>query len=368
MPSTHPADQTSSAALCGGRSIDNLAPYHRNEGAYEDHYIIEFKRGHTLAQHFVFVGKRFEIEGTLDEGYYAKLDRELLDAVRRDPGVEFIEDDTLVEVPETYDPPEEDLEQAPHEEEDEQECEKSSSLPGKSVTAVQPSQDARAAYQAPYNQAEFPYHDHYIIAFRPGHTLAAHFAFVGKEFDIQGELDEGYYAKLDSELFGLVRQDPGVSLVEDDGLGEFGPTEEELERSRLEDEEGRDMCSPHEADSQTAIPLDKVIPTGYQAPYNRLSGYPYKDCYTVEFKPGHTMAEHFAFVGKEYEFQEATSTWYYAKLDLELFEAVRRDPGVEMVEDDPLEGEEGGSFGPTEEELEEARLADEEKRRAAGEK
>nr|OQO04078.1 hypothetical protein B0A51_17939 [Rachicladosporium sp. CCFEE 5018] len=338
------------------------APYEHLDFPCQNYYWVIFKPGHTLTGHFAAVGNHFDTQSPYDYGYYAKLSPELFEAVRRDPGVETIVDDPLLGEGGSFGPTEEELEEARLADE-----EKERAAKGESVPAAESSRDAPAAYQALYHQQESPLEDHYMIAFRSGHTLAAHFASVGKDFRIQGELDEGYYAKLDRELFEAVRRDPGVELVEDDSLGEFGPTEEELERSRLEDEEGRAKWSPEETSSQTAIPSAQVVPTDYQAPYNRLSGYPYKDCYTVELKSGHTMAKHFAFVGKEYEYQEATSTWYYAKLDPELFEAVRRDPGVEMVEDDPLEGEQGESFGPTEEELEEARLADEQKERPAQE-
>ncbi|KAK5710424.1 hypothetical protein LTR17_018872 [Elasticomyces elasticus] len=81
------------------------APYQRNDGAYEDHYIVAFKQNHTLAKHFAFLGKELEIEGSIDDGYYAKLDRELFETVRRDPSVDWIEDDTFGASFETYDPP-----------------------------------------------------------------------------------------------------------------------------------------------------------------------------------------------------------------------------------------------------------------------
>jgi len=54
-------------------------------------------KGHTVAQRFAFLGKEHKVEFTLNEGYVAVLDRELLDAVRRDPGVRYVEDDTLGE-------------------------------------------------------------------------------------------------------------------------------------------------------------------------------------------------------------------------------------------------------------------------------
>ncbi|KAK6437482.1 hypothetical protein LTR95_006315 [Oleoguttula sp. CCFEE 5521] len=215
----------------------------------------------------------------------------------------------------------------------------------------------RTGYRAPYYRQISPYVDHYIVAFKESYTLSEHFSFIGEKFRIDGELDEGYYAKLDRELLESVRRDPGVELVEDDALGTpfavMDPSEEYLEQIS------------REVESQEAERVPP--PTACEAPYNRLSGYPYHDYYTVGFRPGHTMAKHFAFLRRKFDVQVATDTLYYAKLDSELLQAVRRDPGVEMVEDDPLEGESGGSWEPTEEELEEARLADEEKERAAKE-
>lgn len=86
-------------------------------------------------------------------------------------------------------------------------------------------------YQAPYHQIDPPYQDHYVIAFKPGYTLSEHFVFLGKEIDIEGTLNKGYYAKLDRELFEAVRRDPGVKLIEDNTLGESGPSEEELKQA-----------------------------------------------------------------------------------------------------------------------------------------
>ncbi|OQO03149.1 hypothetical protein B0A48_11404 [Cryoendolithus antarcticus] len=82
--------------------------------------------------------------------------------------------------------------------------------------------------------------------------------------------------------------------------------------------------------------------------------------------PPATYQAHFAAVGNQFDTQSPYDYGYYAKLSPELFEDVRRDPGAETIVDDPLLGE-GGSFGPTEEEVEEARLADEQKERTAQE-
>ena len=95
-------------------------------------------------------------------------------------------------------------------------------------TAGSPERSESTGYQAPYNQIDPPYQDHYIIAFKPGHSLFKHFVFLGKEIEIEGTLNKGYYAKLDRELLDAVRRDPGVELIEDNTLGEWGPGEEEL--------------------------------------------------------------------------------------------------------------------------------------------
>lgn len=95
--------------------------------------------------------------------------------------------------------------------------------------AVSPEQSKSIGYQAPYHQNDSPYQDHYIIAFKPGHSLSKHFVFLGQEIEIEGTLNEGYYAKLDRELFEAVRRDPGVELIEDNTLGEWDdPSEGEV--------------------------------------------------------------------------------------------------------------------------------------------
>lgn len=68
------------------------APYYR----YEKYripgvYVVQFKAGHTIAKHFAFLGRKFDLT-PLDNGYFANMDDELLDAMRCDPGVEFVED------------------------------------------------------------------------------------------------------------------------------------------------------------------------------------------------------------------------------------------------------------------------------------
>lgn len=106
--STNTANAQAAGSSDKSESTEYYAPYQRNESPFQDHYIIAFKQGHTLAKHFAFLSKEFVIEGTLNEGYFAKLDRELLEAIRRDPGVEMIEDNTLGE----WGPSDEELEQA----------------------------------------------------------------------------------------------------------------------------------------------------------------------------------------------------------------------------------------------------------------
>ena len=56
-------------------------------------YAVQFHPGHTMSKHFAFLGREFKVND-LDEGYYAYLDEKLFNAVRCDPGVEFIEDNT----------------------------------------------------------------------------------------------------------------------------------------------------------------------------------------------------------------------------------------------------------------------------------
>ena len=79
-----------------------------------------------------------------------------------------------------------------------------------------------ATYRAPYHHYEenrVP--GVYIVAFRSGHTVAKHFAFLDREFDITAyEGDVGYFADMDDQLLDAVRRDPGVEFVEDNVSGE----------------------------------------------------------------------------------------------------------------------------------------------------
>ena len=76
-------------------------------------------------------------------------------------------------------------------------------------------------YQAPYYPAEeCSVPGMYIVAFRVGHTLADHFAFLGFEFELDVPLEAGYSAMLNDQIFNAVRYDPGVEFIEDNTYGE----------------------------------------------------------------------------------------------------------------------------------------------------
>ena len=58
----------------------------------------------------------------------------------------------------------------------------------------------------------------YSVTFYPGHTLVKHFAAVRHEFTTLREFQNGgYYATLADDLLDIVRCDPGVDFVEQDG-------------------------------------------------------------------------------------------------------------------------------------------------------
>ena len=59
----------------------------------------------------------------------------------------------------------------------------------------------------------------YGVLFQPGHTLEKHFDFLGLKFEIMFELNMGYVAMMDDQLFNAVRYDPGVRLIEEDSCG-----------------------------------------------------------------------------------------------------------------------------------------------------
>ena len=60
-------------------------------------YIVWFNEGHTIAKHFEFLSRKFDLTAyTSNRGYFADKDDQLVDAVRSDPGFSFIQEDTLV--------------------------------------------------------------------------------------------------------------------------------------------------------------------------------------------------------------------------------------------------------------------------------
>ena len=70
------------------------------------------------------------------------------------------------------------------------------------------------AYYAPYythKRNRLP--DIYMVIFHPGHTIDRHFALFGHEFDILGEMGNGYGANLDDQLLNAIRYDRGVKYV-----------------------------------------------------------------------------------------------------------------------------------------------------------
>jgi len=82
------------------------------------------------------------------------------------------------------------------------------------------SETAQHACQAPYEPAEqYPIPGSYIVGFHPGYTVAKHFVFLSREFNLT-KMKEGYFAEMDDELFNAVRCDPGVRLVAQNASGE----------------------------------------------------------------------------------------------------------------------------------------------------
>ena len=72
--------------------------------------------------------------------------------------------------------------------------------------------------------------------------------------------------------------------------------------------------------------------TAYQAPYYRYERDAVPGIYMVAFHPDHTIAKYLAFLGREFDLH-TFNRGYWANLDDQLFNAIRRDPGVEFVED-----------------------------------
>jgi len=142
--------------------------------------------------------------------------------------------------------------------------------------------------------------------FHPGRTVATHFVFLGRKFDVT-ELNEEYFAGLDDGLLNTIRRDPGVRHVEDNADGEADVLEDQ---------------GPPEA-----------IQHAYQAPYQPAEQYPLIGSYIIDFYPGHTVAKHFAFLGREFDLTKLDQG-YFADMDDGSFNAVRRDPGVRLVMQD----------------------------------
>lgn len=252
------------------------APYYPDEeNRVPGSYIVQFNIGHTIAKHFASLGREFDLK-PLDEGYYANLDDQLLNAVRRDPGIEYVEDN---------------VSGVPFSEDDNR------------ITYEPDDHNVTTAYQARYYHFEEDVVPGvYIIQFHPGYTIAKHFEFLGLEFDVT-MLDKGYFANLNAQLFEAVRSDPGVEYIEDDTTGKW----DTLERHATTD--------------------------AYQASYHHHDGHAVPGVYMVKFHLGHTITKHFAFLGREFDLT-SLGEGYYANLDDQLFDAVRRDPGVEFIEDD----------------------------------
>lgn len=77
------------------------APYHTIQEGCErvpGGYFVRFVRGYSLEEHYAFLGRKFEILVRFPDGYGADLDDNLFAAVRRDPGVRFVEDDSYAEL------------------------------------------------------------------------------------------------------------------------------------------------------------------------------------------------------------------------------------------------------------------------------
>ena len=76
------------------------APHYRTDPKYviPGVYLVIFHPGHTVTKHFEFLDRKFDLSTfPPDKGYHATIDDQLLAAIRRDPGVRFVEDDATVE-------------------------------------------------------------------------------------------------------------------------------------------------------------------------------------------------------------------------------------------------------------------------------
>ncbi len=124
-------------------------------------------------------------EVKLNNGYCAALDDQTFDAVRRDPGVEYIEDEAVGEV-------------------------ESKRL-----------RETLDQYQAPYHAYEPSVPGVFLVSFRPGYTLAEHSAYLGGDLKLRNQFQSGYCAVLDDQTVDAVRRDPGVKYIEDNTSGEL---------------------------------------------------------------------------------------------------------------------------------------------------
>lgn len=66
-------------------------PYYQYNNTFQGSYIVNFTDGYTLQQHFNTLGHAFNVT-QLDTGYFANLTTGLLNKVRTDCGVQFVED------------------------------------------------------------------------------------------------------------------------------------------------------------------------------------------------------------------------------------------------------------------------------------
>lgn len=68
------------------------APHHKYAHNVPGSYLVKLRGRYSISKHYQFLGRKFELIVLKGSGYFANMDDELLDAVRRDPGVEFVED------------------------------------------------------------------------------------------------------------------------------------------------------------------------------------------------------------------------------------------------------------------------------------
>jgi len=96
-----------------------------------------------------------------------------------------------------------------------------------------------------------------------------------------------------------------------------------------------DAASKPEQDSQQNVSeaAQRAAPNAYQAPYYHYGKDAVPGSYMVKFHLGHTIAKHFAFIGREFDLVDIGGDGYGANLNDELLNAIRQDPGVEFVED-----------------------------------